>query len=62
MAGQFDKVKGRAKEAAGDLKGDKSLQNEGKADRAAGSIKETAEKAKDKVGDVVDKVRGKATK
>jgi uncharacterized protein YjbJ (UPF0337 family) len=55
MAGETDKGKGRMKEAVGDLKGDKSMKNEGKVDRAAGSIK-------DKVGDVVDKVRGKATK
>ena len=35
MAGQIDKAKGRVKEAAGDLSGDKDLQSEGKADRAA---------------------------
>lgn len=42
--------KGRVKEAAGDLTDDKSLQNEGKADQAAG-------KMKDKIDDAVDKVK-----
>lgn len=37
---KYDKAKGRAKEAAGDLTGDRDLQREGKVDRASGSIKE----------------------
>jgi uncharacterized protein YjbJ (UPF0337 family) len=48
--GTTDDLKGRAKEAAGDLTDDKSLKNEGKVDRASGSIK-------DKVGDAADKVK-----
>jgi uncharacterized protein YjbJ (UPF0337 family) len=48
--GSIDTAKGRVKEAAGDLTGDKSLKNEGKVDRAAGAIK-------DKVGDAADKVK-----
>jgi uncharacterized protein YjbJ (UPF0337 family) len=47
-----DDIKGRAKEAVGDLTDDKDLKREGKVDRAAGS-------AKDKVEDAVDKVRDK---
>jgi uncharacterized protein YjbJ (UPF0337 family) len=46
----MDKAKGHVKEAAGDLSGDESLKNEGKVDRASGSIK-------DKVGDAADKVK-----
>jgi len=46
----MDETKGRVKEAAGDLTGDKDLKNEGKVDKAAGSVKET-------VGDVADKVK-----
>ena len=46
----MDEAKGRVKEAAGDLTGDKDLKNEGKVDRAAGSVK-------DKVGDIADKVK-----
>ena len=49
--GSTDKVKGRVKEAGGDLTGDRDLKNEGKVDRASGSVK-------DKVGDAADKVKG----
>ena len=48
--GTTDDLKGRAKEAAGDLTDDKSLKNEGKVDRASGSVK-------DKVGDAADKAK-----
>ena len=50
--GTGDKLKGHTKEAAGDLTGDKSLKNEGKVDRASGSVK-------DKVGGAADKVEGR---
>jgi len=49
-SGKSDKVKGRVKEAAGALTGDKKLKREGKADQAAGKIKH-------KVGKVIDKVK-----
>ena len=48
--GTKDDLKGRTKEAAGSLTNDKSLKNEGKVDRAAGTVK-------DKVGDAADKVK-----
>ena len=48
--GTKDDLKGRTKEAAGDLTGDKSLKNEGKVDRASGKVK-------DGVGDVSDKIK-----
>jgi uncharacterized protein YjbJ (UPF0337 family) len=48
--GNLDTTKGRVKEAAGDLTGDKDLQHEGKVDQASGSIK-------DRIGDVADKVK-----
>ncbi|MET0601613.1 MAG: CsbD family protein [Baekduia sp.] len=48
--GTTDDLKGRAKEAAGDLTNDDSLKNEGKVDRASGTVK-------DKVGDAADKVK-----
>ena len=48
--GTTDKLKGHTKEAAGDVTDDKSLKNEGKVDRASGSVK-------DKVGDAADKVK-----
>jgi len=48
--GTSDDLKGRVKEAGGDLTGDQSLKNEGKVDRATGTVK-------DKVGDAADKVK-----
>lgn len=50
-----DDLKGKAKEAAGDLTGNDDLKDEGKTDRAAGSVKETVNNAVDKVKDVVKK-------
>ncbi len=44
-----DDLKGRAKEAAGDLTGNEKLQREGKVDQAKGKVKETVDKVADKV-------------
>lgn len=46
-----DEVKGRLKEAAGDLTDDRDLKREGKIDRAAGAAKEGVDKATEKVKD-----------
>ena len=48
--GTTDDLKGRVKQAGGDLTGDESLKNEGKVDQASG-------KAKDAVGGVADKAK-----
>ena len=48
-----DDAKGRIKEAAGDLTGDKDLQREGKVDQAGGKLKDGVEKATDKVKDAL---------
>jgi uncharacterized protein YjbJ (UPF0337 family) len=40
----IDKAKGRAKESAGALTGDKRLKNEGRVDQAKGSAKKTVNK------------------
>ncbi|MCW2982890.1 MAG: CsbD family protein [Conexibacter sp.] len=53
--GTTDDLKGRAKEAAGDLTDDKSLKNEGKVDRASGSVKDKVGDAADKAKDLLDK-------
>ena len=45
----IDKAKGRAKEAAGALTGDKHLKNEGRVDQAKGSAKDAADKLVDAV-------------
>jgi uncharacterized protein YjbJ (UPF0337 family) len=47
-------MKGRAKEAAGDLTDDDDLENEGKIDRAGGAVKDKIDKATDKVKDAVN--------
>lgn len=52
-----DDAKGRVKEAAGDVTGDEDKQKEGKADQAAGKVKDAADSAKDKVDDAVDSAR-----
>jgi uncharacterized protein YjbJ (UPF0337 family) len=48
-----DEAKGRLKEAAGDLSGDKDLKREGKVDRAEGTAKEKIDQAGDKVKDAL---------
>jgi uncharacterized protein YjbJ (UPF0337 family) len=53
--GTTDDLKGRAKEAAGDLTDDKSLKNEGKVDRATGSVKDAVGDAGDKAKDALNK-------
>lgn len=50
-----DEAKGRIKEAAGDLSGDKDLKREGKADRAEGKVHDAVDKVGDKVKDVLRK-------
>jgi uncharacterized protein YjbJ (UPF0337 family) len=52
--GTLDTTKGKVKEGAGDLTDDKSLKNEGKVDKATGSIKDKVGGAADKVKDVVN--------
>jgi uncharacterized protein YjbJ (UPF0337 family) len=59
MGENTDDLKGRAKEAVGDLTDDDDLKREGKADRAGGKLKGVAEDAKDKVEDVIDSVKDK---
>ena len=53
--GTTDDLKGRAKEAAGDLTGDESLKNEGRVDRGQGKVKDGVDKAGDKLKDVVNR-------
>ena len=52
-SGKSDELKGRVKEAAGALTGDKKLKREGKADQAVGKIKQKVEKVIDEVKAVV---------
>ena len=49
MSGNTDDLKGRVKEAAGDLTNDQDLKNEGKVDQAAGKAKGAVDAVKDKL-------------
>lgn len=53
MADNLDDLKGRAKEAAGDLTDNKDLQREGEIDQGKGEVKEKAGDVTDKVGDKI---------
>jgi len=46
-------MKGRMKEAVGDVTGDKDLQREGKIDQASAATKKTVDKAADAIKDAV---------
>ncbi len=45
MNGQIDKVKGRVKQAVGDLTNNKRLKTEGKLDEIRGTVKNNIDKA-----------------
>jgi uncharacterized protein YjbJ (UPF0337 family) len=55
--GTKDDIKGRVKEAAGDLTDRDDLKREGKADRVTGKVKEKLEQAKEKGEELVDKAK-----
>jgi uncharacterized protein YjbJ (UPF0337 family) len=50
----MDDMKGRVKEAAGDLTDDDDLKREGKVDQATGKVKDAVGDAGDKVKDAID--------
>ena len=54
---RIDDLKGRAKEAAGDLTDNDDLKREGKADQAGASVKEKVNKVADAVKDKVDDLK-----
>lgn len=49
MAGTMDKLKGKAKEVAGAVTGDRETESKGKLDQAKGSAKNAAENVKEHV-------------
>ena len=51
----IDDLKGRAKEAAGDLADDDGLKREGKVDQASDKVKGAVDDVKDKVGDLLNR-------
>lgn len=50
-----DEIKGRVKEAAGDLTDNEDLQREGKIDKGEGKVKDAVDSVGDKVKDLVDR-------
>jgi len=62
MDGTTDDMKGRAKEAVGDLTDNDDLKAEGAADRAGGKVKDVIDGVKDTADDAVDKVKDVLTR
>jgi len=58
MGGKIDVAKGRIKEAAGALTGNKKLRDEGKTDQAVGKTKQAVKKVGDTIKKAVKKVIG----
>ena len=59
MGSNTDDLKGRAKEAVGDLTDNDDLKREGQADRAGGKAKEVIDNLADDAKDLVDDVKNK---
>ncbi len=57
MEGKFDEMKGRTKEAAGDITDRDDLKREGKTDKTAGKAKQKVEDAKNWVEDKIDDIK-----
>lgn len=53
MGEKLDDLKGRAKEAAGDMSDNEDLEREGQIDQAKAKVKDKASRATDEVGDKV---------
>jgi len=56
MKGKWEQVKGRAKQAAGDLTDNDRLKGEGQADEAIGNAREGVGKARRKVGETIEDI------
>ena len=61
LGGKGQKVKGRIKEAAGNLTGREDWEAEGEADQAEGTIREKVGEAGRKIGQAADRVEDKLT-
>jgi len=59
LNGKADKIKGKAKQAWGDVTDDQKLHDEGVADEASGEVQEGFGKARRKVGDALHEVAHK---
>ena len=54
LEGKGEQIKGKIKQATGDLTDDEQLHDEGVADEAAGSVQEGYGKARRKVGEAIE--------
>ena len=54
LRGKMDQVKGRVKQATGDLTGDDKLHDEGVVDETVGKVEDFGGRARRKVGDALD--------
>lgn len=57
MSGLGDKLKGSAKEAAGNITGSDKLKLEGKKDQVVGDLKDRADEAKEAASERIDGTR-----
>lgn len=56
LKGRKDQVKGKIKQAAGDLTDDERLHDEGVADEASGDVQEGFGRARRKVGEAIEDI------
>ena len=56
LNGRADKLKGKVKQAAGDLTDNEQLHDEGVADEAAGDVQEGFGRARRKVGEAIEDI------
>jgi len=56
IEGKADQLKGKVKQAAGDLTDDQDLHDEGVADEAAGNVQEGFGRGRRKVGEAIEEI------
>ena len=56
LRGKMEQVKGRVKQATGDLTNDERLRDEGRGDEAVGNVREGVGKARRKVGEAIEDI------
>jgi uncharacterized protein YjbJ (UPF0337 family) len=56
-SGKAQELRGRAKEAAGAVRGDEEQRDEGRRDQAAGKVRQAADAAREAVEHVADAVK-----
>ena len=56
LKGKAEAIKGKAKQAVGDLTGDEHLYEEGSAEEVSGKTQETVGRARRKVGEAIENI------